>query len=438
LPPIDGDLDGYFPPADCNDSDPLVHPGAAEIPYNGKDDDCNPSTRDDDLDMDGYLLATDCNDANPLVNPGMTEIQGNGIDDDCNPVTPDDPPPAAPTGLTAATVPDTTTVLLLHFGEGTGSTTVDSSPNGATAILGDLGTGDAQEPAWATGIFGAALSFDGVDDYVRIADSPALELPGSLTVEFFARQNLPFTHEYTVINKGLTDQHNYLVSIQTDGRIRFFWELFDGTDRTTLSTTALPDTNWHHIACVFDAAAGENRIYIDGILDVVEPKSGLPVVSTDDLFIGAQDQSGNAGYMGSLDEIRVSATARYHGNFVPPQAPFTTVQLHLDWANNTEADLMGYNVYRATSPSGPFSLLNGTFILIPSDFLDVNSPVSTLFYLVAAVDFSGNVSIPAQLTWNLPAPEDAPSPTYPGSGGANRPPPGTVSSPRPANPHARE
>jgi hypothetical protein len=91
---------------DCNDGDLTVHPGAAEIPLDGIDQDCNGSdltTCYVDGDLDGFggsvtvapgvggcavagksPFNTDCNDANIGIFPGAAEITGDGIDQDCN------------------------------------------------------------------------------------------------------------------------------------------------------------------------------------------------------------------------------------------------------------------------------------------------------------------------------------------------------------------
>ncbi|MCB9677617.1 MAG: putative metal-binding motif-containing protein [Alphaproteobacteria bacterium] len=98
---------GYVADAtDCDDADPLVHPGADER-CNDADDDCDGQTDEGidqtwyvDADGDGYggeaasgdceappdaaAVDGDCDDGDPAVSPAATEIWYDGIDQDCD------------------------------------------------------------------------------------------------------------------------------------------------------------------------------------------------------------------------------------------------------------------------------------------------------------------------------------------------------------------
>ncbi|MCB9665582.1 MAG: hypothetical protein H6732_15835 [Alphaproteobacteria bacterium] len=118
-PPPDNDGDGYAADVDCNDQNPLVHPGAAEA-CNGTDDDCDavidqsespipaglgPLRRDEDGDgygggdvlrwvcadaAEGWTLEEgDCDDTDADRHPGAVEVC-NGVDDDCDDLVDDD------------------------------------------------------------------------------------------------------------------------------------------------------------------------------------------------------------------------------------------------------------------------------------------------------------------------------------------------------------
>ena len=81
----DLDGDGVPKPADCNDANAAIRPGAPEVPDNSLDENCDGADAVNlDRDGDGIPRPLDCDDANAAIRPGSREIRGNRVDEDCS------------------------------------------------------------------------------------------------------------------------------------------------------------------------------------------------------------------------------------------------------------------------------------------------------------------------------------------------------------------
>ncbi|MEO6435846.1 MAG: Ig-like domain-containing protein, partial [Tepidisphaeraceae bacterium] len=147
-----------------------------------------------------------------------------------------------------------------------------------------------------------------------------------------------------------------------------------------------------------------------------------PLGSTSWYYVTAVDTT--AGESAGSD--KASATRVADTN--PPAAPTnlfangSSTGIALDWANNTEADLAGYHVYRSDSVGGTYVLLNG--LLSTSSFFDSAAPVGQVsYYRVSAVDTSGNESAVTPTNATRPS-SDTTAPSAPTGLGATGAPSG--------------
>ncbi|MBK7761811.1 MAG: choice-of-anchor D domain-containing protein [Bacteroidetes bacterium] len=149
---------------------------------------------------------------------------------------------------------------------------------------------------------GAALHFDGTDDFVNINNLSATT-NSNYTIEGWFKTSLTGAVQDIVSAHTLTNLSVLVVEVQLDGRLRFLHRVpaggIGGTDIYSLS--AVNDGNWHHFAAVH--GADEMKLYIDGSL---QAQSYSPVVlspETINVLLGKLHDNSRY-FQGSIDEIR--------------------------------------------------------------------------------------------------------------------------------------
>lgn len=184
---------------------------------------------------------------------------------------------------------DGSTVLYLPMWEGVGTFLEDLSryKNHGTVF----------GATWTDGAMGKALSFDGGNDYVEVADANSLDLteitamlwirPASITVTW---QGL--LHKYT----GTSNNNTLYLELN----------LQNINNYNTIATTTNPINTvdkWYHV--VYSAKqGGKERIYVNGILLAEENNQFVSTNNAYSLYIGAANPSAER-FKGIIDEVRV-------------------------------------------------------------------------------------------------------------------------------------
>jgi hypothetical protein len=180
--------------------------------------------------------------------------------------------------------------------ESSGTTANDSSAN---ALHGSLLNGAIH----VRGVLGNGVNLDGINDQVRIEDSPALRLTNGFTIAFWTRKHSENADYTLYVGKGGPMTRNFAVwdHAGASGRLLLQFQDPNGLYRSIGGMQELVVGRWYHVACTWDGATG--RIYIDGSLDATGAMPGVPAVTSEPLLMGFAGYHGRMA--GLLDEVAI-------------------------------------------------------------------------------------------------------------------------------------
>ena len=241
-----------------------------------------------------------------------------------------------------------------------------------------------------------SAQFDGVDDELQAGAAP---VAAAATLEGWF-----FWEAGVALMRDATSSAGWILAYESGGMVAY--RVGGTTFTTTLPTADLRD-GWHHVAVT--AAGGSTALYVDGAL--VHSGTGASAVPAVLPWHVMRNGTTSQFTRGRADEVAVYGTAldaatilahfragRDTTDGVAPTAPAGLVatarlgRVELDWNDVADADLDGYDVFRATSAAGPFTTVNASR-LGASAFTDTSVTGGTAYvYAVTASDVANHRS----------------------------------------------
>lgn len=177
--------------------------------------------------------------------------------------------------------------------EGTGTVTKDASGNGHDGVF-------KGEPNWVAGKFGAALYFDGVNDYV---DTGFTQNLGVYTVGAWVKS--PAAPAAAAPSGPVHREANFQINWNhTDVNFRAAVGGKVGTAWAAAKFGDLQADTWYYLAGTFDGKA--INAYVNGQLAGTKVVAGTAGTETNTLKFGKHAVSSNTGYFkGTVDDVKV-------------------------------------------------------------------------------------------------------------------------------------
>ncbi len=201
-----------------------------------------------------------------------------------------------------ATSQPTGPVAAFSFDEGAGTVVGDAS--------GHAHTGTITGATWTTGgMFDSALSFDGLNDWVTVANAADLDLGTGMTLEAWvyptALSGGATNGWRSVILKEIPGNLSYALYANADSnRPNTF--VNTGVEQGIYGASQLPLNTWTHLAATYNGVT--LRLYVNGSEVGSRPLGGALVASTMPLRIGGDALWGEY-FAGRIDEVRIYSRA---------------------------------------------------------------------------------------------------------------------------------
>ncbi|MEM5880633.1 MAG: LamG domain-containing protein [Candidatus Aenigmatarchaeota archaeon] len=170
-----------------------------------------------------------------------------------------------------------------------------------------------QEIVWVDGIFGKALLFDGVDDYVDVGNSTLLNPNKGITIIFwiniFSNPDCDANNnwKYLINTEGWGKYH---IILEESRKIGMTIKNITNTDCRWWNPTSINISSWYQIAMSYNSSTGMGKTFLNGKLDSEKwfPPSDI-ITDLRKTWINyparASCTNGAGSFNGIIDEVRI-------------------------------------------------------------------------------------------------------------------------------------